>query len=547
MKQVIKLGLVVLSAILTFGCAYNSEIAREEVKTQTKVAEEKYKQGGTFTRKVTAVSHHEDIWVGGKSFKLSDNDVLPAFFHNAITFSQLDPISFQEMIYLIGRENKLRMVLANDGLAFLLSEQNSTQKESAQQSGGANFDPAILNFVGASPEKGASLSVQYQGSLLGLLDLISSRANLFWKWERNKIVFFRHETKTLVVDSLTGKSEFSAEVSNATEGGGSGLSKQSTKLTSSPESSWSSILKSVQAMTSKDGRVAVAEQVGTITVTDTPRVVERISDYVEQVNKVMAKRIAVRTEVYEIAVENNDDLGIDADVFFNHSSSSYLAALFDSVGNGVSSVLNAGGIPDNANGGNVGLQVLSPTSDVTGSAAFIKAMKQYGNISLVTSSTQFTTNGMPVPVQVLDEISYLAKISSTSDGADSAGTGSLRTELEPGVVTQGFSMTLQPKVLSSGDIMLQMAADLSTINAIEEFSSGDVSIQLPNRSTKNFLQRVAMRPGQTLMISGFERTENRSNSSSLTSEDSWWFGGSKKGGTKRVTTVILLTPYVMSH
>lgn len=539
------------SAVLTvtlMSCASNANQARENVELKSAVAKEKFDQGQRFTRKMTSVAHHDDIWVGGKSFKLSENDVLPGFFHSKITFSQLDPISFQEMVHIIGRENSLRMVLSSDALSFLLSEQNSLQKNSSAQSGGSDFDPAILSFAGANEEKGTSLSVQYSGTLMGLLDLITSRANLFWKWERNKIVFFRHETKTLIVDSLTGKSEFNAEVSNATTAGatGSGLSRQSTKLTSAPESAWESILKAVQAMVSADGRVAMSEQVGTITVTDTPRVVEQISSYLEQVNKVMSKRIAIRTEVYEISVENNDDLGIDADIFYNHSSSSYLAALFDTAGNGIASLLNDSGLPVNGGGSNLGMQVLSPTSDVSGSTAFVKTMKTYGNVALVTSATQFTTNGMPVPVQVLDEVSYLARISSTNDG-DSVTSGSLRTELEPGVVTQGFSMTIQPKVLSGGDVMLQMAVDLSTINSIEEFASGDVAIQLPNRSTKNFLQRVAMRPGQTLMISGFERSEDRSNTESLISEDTWWFGGSKKGGEKRVSTVILLTPYVMSR
>ena len=114
----------------------------------------------------------------------------------------------------------------------------------------------------------------------------------------------------------------------------------------------------------------------------------------------------------------------------------------------------------------------------------------------------------------------------------------------------GFSMSVNPRVMSDGKVSMRFAVDMSQLNEIVDFSVGDKNdgskIQLPDKTSKNFVQRVTVGSGQTMMIAGFERAEVNAKTTSLAGKNSWFAGGSRSGGNKKVMTMILLTPYIMA-
>src|SRR5204863_1303713 len=142
-----------------------------------------------------------------------------------------------------------------------------------------------------------------------------------------------------------------------------------------------------------------------------------------------------------------------------------------------------------------------------GSSMIINALSTQGKVRKETSASVATLNHQPVPVQVARQTAYL-KSSQTTISANVGTT----TSLSPGVVTSGFTMTVLPNVLDNGTVMLQFSTDISTLRQITTVSSGGSSsssqIQTPEIDTRNFLQRVAMKSGQTLVVSGFEQMES---------------------------------------
>ena len=100
----------------------------------------------------------------------------------------------------------------------------------------------------------------------------------------------------------------------------------------------------------------------------------------------------------------------------------------------------------------------------------------------------------------------------------SAGTSTTNyqqtTELTPGEVTTGFAMTVIPHILDQRRVILQYNINLSALEEMKEIETSDITLQLPQTSTRAFAQRSAMRMGQTLVLCGFEK-QSRDASTSL--------------------------------
>jgi type IVB pilus formation R64 PilN family outer membrane protein len=148
-----------------------------------------------------------------------------------------------------------------------------------------------------------------------------------------------------------------------------------------------------------------------------------------------------------------------------------------------------------------------------------------------------TLNNQPVPVQVAKQTSYLQ--SSQTTVVAQVGT---TTTLTPGTVTSGFNMSILPHILTNGTVLLQFSTDISSLREIREVESGGSMIQAPEIDTRNFLQRVAMKSNETLIISGFEQTDDNLNRQGVGKANNYALGGGFRAGSNKESIVILITP-----
>lgn len=93
--------------------------------------------------------------------------------------------------------------------------------------------------------------------------------------------------------------------------------------------------------------------------------------------------------------------------------------------------------------------------------------------------------------------------------------------------------------------MMQYNIDLSSLLRISTVTSGESTIQTPEIDTRTFMQRLAMRSGETVVMSGFEQTEDTADSQGLGHEKNILMGGAAKGSRNKRTIVILLTANVV--
>lgn len=493
--------------------------------------------------KFSSVQEVNDIWLGGESFRVSEVEQAPALLKRNVTINQMEPISASDLVSDLSRDLGVRIVMTQDAVEY-------TDGGSGSNGGGNDNDEDMaipmggqspLDFsseVSVSPGAAIRFTLDYSGSVAGLLDVIATKSGLFWKFEKGEIVLRRHETKSYLVDVTPGSMIFKSSMkSDLSAAGGSEAalttdSYHEVETTIQPESHWESTMKAVESMLSKDGEVSIAQQIGTMTVTDTPQVQRRVEEYVKRVNAISSKQIAIKTEVLEVMSDENGNFDTSLNGLFDWKGDLTLGI----EGGNLLSL----GVGSDRTGNREGQNRWSDDSNAT-----LDLLRQNKNVSLKTSSMMYAMNGQPTPFQQLDEITYLASTEmEAAEGEDSSPT----VTLTPGRTSQGFSMMIMPRIMSNGRVMMTFAVDNSRLNSMDEYGvEGSTSIQLPNRSMSKYQQMVSVQPGKPLMIAGLERVEHTAQINSKFGRGSWMLGGSQKGGKRRIMTMIILTPYIMGN
>jgi type IVB pilus formation R64 PilN family outer membrane protein len=398
---------------------------------------------------------------------------------------------------------------------------------------------------------GSAYSANYTGSLTGFMNMVSAYYGVFWKTEASGLRFFLMDSKTYRIAALPGDTRLSSSVESASNsasgsgggagsagggggGGGatqSGTSSNSTGVGYSGLSVWSALEASIKQMLGAAGKVVASPATGTITVTDTPSVLSRVTEYVNDQNKSLNRQVSVNVRVLSVELNEGENYGINWDsVYANLASAT----------NPYSIALKTA-FPVATGAGN--LIISAPAASASrwaGSSAMISALSTQGRVSELTSATLVTLNNQAAPVNVGRRVSYLASSATTQ----TANVGST-TSLTPGTVQTGFSMTLVPHIIDGKEMLLQYSLDLSSLLVLKSITSGTSTIQTPDVSTSNFIQRVRIQSGETLVVAGFDQDNLSAVADGIGSPQNTLLG-QRTGATKRTMLVILIQPNLSS-
>lgn len=354
------------------------------------------------------------------------------------------------------------------------------------------------------------LKIRYNGQLTGLLDYVCEFFGLGWEYDalNGKVEIARLQAKSFNLAVAPGNIKYESTITNKSETSGSSsdsssvegvgqTSKTSDSVSQTSQTNkasfkgnvWEDTARAIEAMLSKDGKVVINESAGLVTVTDTATVLRRVGNYITSLNTKMGRQVALAVKVWALEMNHNADMGFDIESVLKAGQSSF-------------SML--GGQPYSTLSGAGTLTAAILDGNWKDTKLMLRALKQRGRTTLLTSGSGITMNNQALPVQVVKRDSYLAGVSSTTT------ENSIQTsELTPGEVSTGFSMTVIPHIMNNRKAILQYNITLSSLDSMEEFTSGDMTIQLPQVSTRSFSQRVKMKCGQTLVLAGFEQETNQ--------------------------------------
>lgn len=388
--------------------------------------------------------------------------------------------------------------------------------------------PELLD-VPAAGGTSRALHISYEGPLRGLLDHLAIASGYGWDFDAktNSVVFSRLMVRTFTILGAPGKREYKDNITNKSREttrssiGGSNVNQTVATSDTSSQTAQSNTTdykfdiradteKAVKALLSPEGNVVGNQAAGTLTVRDRAENVRQVGGYIAEINKRLSRQVALTVHVWALEATDENEAGLDFQMLFANDDISIVAGSLASLGGpGTASATIVSGKLKNSTG-------------------VLKALKQWGNATQVTSGGGLILSNQPVPIQAIQRINYIAG-SSTSQ-SDYGQT----TEITPGEVTTGFAMTVIPHILDRRRVLLQYSINLFSLDELSEYSTNDLTIQLPKTSTRAFSQRSTMQMGQTLVLAGFQdQSQKLANSLGLLN-----FGrGAKYGKTLLVITI----------
>lgn len=402
------------------------------------------------------------------------------------------------------------------------------------------------------------INLSYNGTIKGALDQLASYTNYAYDIDCNELIWEAFVSKTFNISFMPGAATYtvgqtSSQSSNTnsstassaginvttTTGAFMNADQQFSGMQASSLSVWEDLRKTLDQLKSPDGKISVSEATTMVTVYDRPSNVEAIGRYIDQLNKSLSQQVRLKVQVLEVDLDQAHLYGIDWNLV-QHWFGTQVA-----IAGNLGSTANVAG----AVGSQAITSFLTPASiqiGKTGNDVLLQALSTQGKLSVVTEPTVVTMNNQVAEIRINRDTSYLQ-----SSSVSTLQNGPTTTQLNPGVVTEGFILYLLPKI-KDGKVYLEVSSTLSNLVALntifsnglsqnQQTSTNTQSIQVPTIDEKKFNIRSVVPNNNTLVIGGFKQTNNSVRSSKM-------FGlqilGGKGSSEKNVETILLITPTI---
>ncbi|AZY53093.1 hypothetical protein [Bordetella avium] len=354
--------------------------------------------------------------------------------------------------------------------------------------------------------------------LADILDSLAARLLVWWRYENGAIEFYRSQTRVFDLRALPISAQAQTQLGRqASEGEGFDNVIQARATLNQAEPG--RVLRTqIQPFLTRSG--VVAEEGEALVVTDTPYVLSRIEAFIKQENARAGRRVRLLFQEITLRMNTRSEGAIDWCLLHNSAR-----------------VAAQGMLP-------TGLSAAIPGADKTGwdgSQALIKMLAQYGAISHQRSIPLLTLNRRPVTYAVHNTFSYVDQVESLRAADDKASGVAINQKR----VTVGTFLTLLPDAQDDGSILLSIGYDSTVAQPLKALAFGSNSqplqVQQLNLDGNGSVQQVRVRPGQPVVLSGFDRSIDSYDRQRFTPDAPLLTGGHDAASQERLLTVIVLS------
>lgn len=335
---------------------------------------------------------------------------------------------------------------------------------------------------------------------LAMRSLLEANGYYFVK-DKGLLRVRNRETRIFQIDYIqatrAGQGSNAVQISSGSGSGGGGSSGGSsgggsegstmTVTNTSIINFWGDLGDQLKTMVSANGSYTVNSLSGTVLVRDSHRNVEMIGEYLETVTASVVRQIDLEVEIYEVALNNSFQLGIN----WQHVSSRLDSVI------GVGAPLSGGVIINTPLYGPAvspnSVRVVHQRGDFS---AVLDALKQQGELKVVSKPRLRTLNNQPAVVRVGQDLPVFTLTKTTQN----TGAGS-QTDITETIstVTVGTVLSITPQVSRDGLITLDITPAVSRLVRMEESATGNKAPVIDIRQASSI---VRVRDGATIVMGG---------------------------------------------
>ena len=404
---------------------------------------------------------------------------------------------------------------------------------------------------------------QNKGTLADLLNNLCAQTDTAWAFLQGKLIISDLETQTFFIKALPGDVTVQNQVNSNSginsQSGGSGTAGQGSGGSATSQSSasndmntvqnvqfnvnhsiWTNISDTVKGMLSKRGAMNVAPSTSSITITDKPSNVLKVSEYIKKQNDMLRQQVQIDVQVFTIETTAADNYMVNWNMILSGSDASFaMNGMTGAAASGASSGLVPIMTP---NATTQSFIVTAKSGSLSGSQIMVNAISTKTNSSLVTSAAATTLNNQPVPIQIIQQQGYVSNV-STTQVAQAGSQQSITT----GQLSYGFTLNVLPTIEKNGLVNVQLSLNLSSLKALNNYATTGAMVQLPDMIQRNAMQKVTMRSGDTYVTTGFDSDFNTITNAGVGSPSFWLFGGGVTAQNNRQKVIIMISPRVVKY
>ncbi len=486
----------------------------------------------------------------------------PAILKQPITLVSANPLTIREIGARIGQLTGVPVHIDNQS-SLSTTTPGATLPPLPSMSGGI---PTLGGASGGSSNYAKTgIPINWNGSVAGLLSYITAKDGLWWKYRNGAVHIYRTETETFSIPALAWITQSSGSIiaaagaSGSSSGGamggaggamggggaiGGGIGGSSSQgnistgttdiINTSKVDVWENLEKTAQTVAGGAARVMADSSTGTLTVTGTPPQVEQVRQWVRGLARQLSRQVIISVHVYNVQMNNQQNYGLNLSGIFNSLGKRYGVSI-----QGMAPPTPTGNVSPMSLGASMLSSATGAASQYSGSQVAVQALATLGNVTQVFSRSAMSMNGQPAPIQVAQQTSYLAE-NSTMQTANVGSTSGLI----PGTVTTGFTAMFLPRI-DNGRVLLGMNMTISNLVSLDTITSGSESIQVPTVDSSTFQQSVSLKPGQTLLLTGYSQSGGDTTRNGVGSPYLPLLGGGANASTSKQMIAIVITAKIL--
>lgn len=493
------------------------------------------------------------IYLANQSTKNIHGDPLPARFETNQGFTLVSgiPLKLDNILKLISDATGIPTIKAKVTDSILQNSTGAISAEKVSQTlskavgDGDNTNDSFFDSLVNYTVDAHLMDINYKGALSEFLDKVSANYDIVWKYRDGKLQFLSEDVRTFNIATLPSKITANNSVggsgsggsgsAGSSSGGGSGGNSSGSGSSSTGSQSlnidltldfWQDLEKNLKIIIGNRGTFNISTSTSSVVVQTTPSNMERVADYIDNLNKELIRQVTVNVVVYSVNTTDSNNLALSLKGALS-SGGKVLGALSSEF-----AVANSPTLSGFING-----------DQDANNSVIMNLLASAGKVSIVTSASVTTMSGQPVPLQVGNDRTYVSEIGTTLGQTASTSTVSTSS------ISSGFAMNLLPRVMENGNVLLQYGINISSLagsnNGFESVTVSGTTIQLPNVDQRTFVQSSLLKNGSTLVLAGYEQQRDETADQGVGRPDFKLLGGGKRSTNERNVIVICITPTVI--